>query len=251
MNSNPEQATILVVDDQPEIVEGIALTLELENYRVLSATDGDAALRLIESDTVDLVIADIAMPQLNGYQLYDAIRANSKWTMIPIIFLTARSLESDVRYGKSLGVDDYLTKPIRPEDLLATIQGRLKRTRQISAHRAANDLHGGNNGRPEGPRLVPGRYQISLSGEPVKLSKREAKALDHLLEHVGQPVPISDLVRATHGLELDDVEAGSLIRPLIRSLRRKLGYGVGEVGCIENVRGIGYLLNLPNQDHTE
>ena len=121
-------ASILVVDDHVELLENIELTLEAAGYRVLTARDGMEALEVLRSQPVSLVLADIAMPCMNGYQLYDRIRANPQWVTIPFVFLTARALDSDVRYGKELGADDYLTKPMQPEDLLAAVQGRLRCT---------------------------------------------------------------------------------------------------------------------------
>ena len=118
-------ASILVVDDQPEILENLALVLELEGYKVLTARDGVEALAVLEAQTVDLILADIAMPRMNGYQLYERVREDPRSVAVPFVFLTARAMDSDIRYGKALGVDDYLTKPIQPEDLLASVRRSL------------------------------------------------------------------------------------------------------------------------------
>ena len=121
-------ATILVVDDQPDLLENISLTLESAGHQVLTAGDGVEALAVLQSQPVDLILADIAMPRMNGYQLYERVRENVQWVAIPFLFLTARAMDSDIRYGKELGSDDYLIKPIQPEDLLAAVQGRLRGT---------------------------------------------------------------------------------------------------------------------------
>ena len=157
-------------------------------------------------------------------------------------------MDSDVRYGKELGVDDYLTKPIQPEDLLAAISGRLRRARQLAqmTPQAATPA-------PDGPpalqlgslRIDPGQHRVWLADDEVSLSAREFILLERLAESFTQVISPQALVRATHELETDAVEAGSLIRPLIRSLRRKLGYAVGDASCIENVRGVGYRLVAP------
>ena len=125
-------ASILIVDDQPEIVDNVALILDAEGYQALTANDGIEALHVLERQPVDLILADIAMPRLNGYQLYERVRQNPDWIAIPFMFLTARTLDSDIRYGKELGVDDYLTKPIQPEDLLSAVQGKLRRAQQLA-----------------------------------------------------------------------------------------------------------------------
>lgn len=236
----PSAPQLLVVDDQPELLDGLTVTLEIAGYQVRTATDGDEALDLLRLQPFDLVLADIAMPHLNGYQLYEQIRANPAWSTMPVIFLSARALESDVRYGKALGVDDYLTKPIKPEDLLAAVRGKLRRAAQLTAQATARTQTPPSS-QPEAPlQLLPGRTLLTPGGQRVRLSVREARVLDYLIQHAARPIPPSELARVSHDLDLDEVEAGSLVRPLIRSLRRKLGYGAGEMGCVANIHGLGY-----------
>ena len=240
--------TILVADDQPDLRAMISMTLESAGFQVLQSGDGLEALAILQAHAVDLILADIAMPRMNGYQLYQRVRENPHWLAIPLIFLTARSLDSDIRYGKELGVDDYLLKPIEPEDLLAAVQGRLRRALQL-AHLIAQpaaptpaDQRSITVGRL---RLDSGQHRVWLDDQRIDLSAREFTLLDHLARRANIMVSPQELIRVTHGLETDDVEAGSLLRPMIRSLRRKLGYAVGEMGCIENVRGVGYRLIAP------
>lgn len=241
---------ILVVDDQADLVDMIEMTLEASGYRVLKATDGVEALSVLASQQVDLILADISMPHLNGYQLYERVRERAEWVFIPFLFLSARTLDSDIRYGKELGVDDYLTKPIEPEDLLAAIRGKLRRSWQLMhpATRALSTLPG----RPildiGHLRVDPDQHRASLDGQALKLSAREFALLEYLARNSDRVTPPHELIRVTHGLNTDDVEAGVLLRPLIRSLRRKLGYDVGESGGVENVRGVGYRLNLSDDE---
>jgi DNA-binding response OmpR family regulator len=241
------QATILVVDDQPEILDNLELLLEAEGFQVLTARDGIEALALLQSQPVDLILADIAMPRMNGYQLHERVRENPQWVAVPFLFLTARALDSDIRYGRELGVDGYLTKPIQPEDLLATVQGRLRRAQQLAqmAHQPVPQVV------PLDPlqlgrlRIDPGQHRVWMDQTLVQLSAREFVLLEYLARRANQVVPPQELILVTHQLDTDRVEAGALLRPLIRSLRRKLGYSVGEMGCIENVRGVGYRLMVP------
>ncbi len=242
--------TILVTDDQRDLLAMIRMTLTSAGYTVLEADNGLDALALLEDQPVDLILADIAMPRLNGYQLYQRVRENPRWLLIPFIFLTARALDSDIRYGKELGVDDYLTKPIQPEDLLAAIQGRLRRAQQLaqvaSAPTPAPAAPAEQRGIVLGPlRVDPDQHRAWMRAQVLDLSAREFTLLEYLARRADMMIPPHELIRATHGLETDDIEAGGLLRPLIRSLRRKLGYGVGETGCIENVRGVGYRLTTP------
>jgi DNA-binding response OmpR family regulator len=243
-------AAILTVDDQQELLDNIALTLRAAGYTVLTATDGVDALEVLRSQPVDLILADIAMRRMNGYQLYQQIRENQAWVAIPFLFLTARAMDSDIRYGKELGVDDYLTKPIEPEDLLAAVQGKLRRTQQLAALAQPPPVQLAHEPPAhEPPALILGRLQIHMSqhrvwmdGQAVKLSAREFTVLAYLAQRAGDVVAPHALIKASHGLATDNIEAGELLRPLVRSLRRKLGHPVGEPGCIENVRGVGYRL---------
>ncbi|NTW00784.1 MAG: response regulator transcription factor [Oscillochloris sp.] len=274
------QATILIVDDQPELLMGIQMALEAAGYTVLTAPDGHIAIELLNSEAIDLILADIAMPELNGYQLFDLVRSDPGLLRIPFIFLTARAMASDIRYGKSLGVDDYLTKPVKPEDLIAAVSGRLRRARELSSIvpsplEVADDsdelLVSPRLARSSEPGLVvsaplipigspdpavdllkigslwiaPSQHRVWLKSAEIGLSAREFRVLECLARRSGQVVPPHEIVLISHGIDTDDTEASSLLRPLVRLLRRRLGYAVGEMGCIENVRGVGYRLVAP------
>jgi DNA-binding response OmpR family regulator len=243
-----------VADDESAILENVELLLATEGYSVLTARNGVEALEIMGSQPVDLILADIAMPGMNGYQLYNRVRQNPRWLTIPFMFLTARALDSDIRYGKEMGIDDYLTKPIQPEDLLAAVQGKLLRARQlrqlVTEQRAVETP-------AEGPvtagqlRILPGQHQVWFGEKQLQLSAREFTLLEYLAQRANQVVRPQELIRCTHGLDTDQVEAGSLLRPLIRSLRRKLGYPAGDTGCIVNVRSVGYRLTPPQKTPAE
>jgi DNA-binding response OmpR family regulator len=243
-----KKEVILVVDDEEPLREYITQCLDLDEYQVLIAKNGVEALDILQAQPVDLIVADIAMPRMNGYQLYEHVIENPEWVTIPFIFLTGRALDSDIRYAKELGVDDYLTKPFMPDDLLAAVRGKLLRMRRWTQFSA----------RPvpapalSSPVLILGelridtdQYHVSLNERSIKLSAREFQLLECLARRARQVVTLQELVKATHGLDTDPVEAGGLLRPLIRSLRRKLGYSAGNMGCIQSVRGVGYCLTPP------
>lgn len=235
--------TILVVDDSPDLLLNITEMLQEAGYQVLTASDGTEALQVLQTRPVDLILADIAMPRLNGYQLYEQVRRNSRWVHIPFIFLTGRSLSSDIRYGKELGVDDYLIKPLDIDDLAAAVRGKLRRARQLDQAAARTSQHAELDlGRL---RINVVQHRVWLDDQPINLSAREFVLLTYLASHAGKAVSARELIQATHDLTTDDQEAGSLARPLIRSLRRKLGYATGQMGCIENVRGVGYRFIAP------
>ena len=240
--------SILVVDDQPSLREYIGQVLSLAGYQVLIARNGIEALDILQSQPVNLILADIAMPRMNGYQLHERVMENPQWVMIPFVFLTARAQDSDIRYAKELGVDDYLTKPFNREDLLSVVRGKLRRARrmmQLSMQPVPQPT-------PSAPVLTAGQlridrdqYRVWLDGELVRLSAKEFELLECLALQAKSVVPLPELVKATHRIDTDRVEAGELLRPLIRSLRRKLGYRAGEMGCIQSVRGVGYRLIPP------
>ncbi len=125
-------ASILLVDDQEEFLEIADIILKMAGYQVITATNGTEALTILQTQPINLILADITMPGMNGYQLYKSVSQNPKWAFIPFIFLTAHTRADDIRYAKSLGVDDYLTKPVHPDDLLATVHGKLKRANQLT-----------------------------------------------------------------------------------------------------------------------
>ncbi|MGD8965919.1 MAG: response regulator transcription factor [Anaerolineae bacterium] len=244
-------ASILAVDDHPSFLAAVGWTLEAAGYEVLSARDGVEAVSVLESQPVDLILADIAMPRMNGYQLFQRVLGNPEWLAIPFVFVTGRAMDSDVRYGKAMGVDDYLIKPVDPRDLLAAVRGKLRQARRLSrAGVSVNDVDPAAL-RPdqEADVLVLGSLRINadqcrvwMDGERVDLSIKEFKLLEHLAREAERVVSHEALINVTHGLDMDRQEAGTLLRPLIRSVRRKLGYPAGDMGCIENVRGAGYML---------
>jgi two-component system sensor histidine kinase/response regulator len=125
--------TVLVVDDDPTILDSVTDLLRISGYNILSATNGVEGLRMMQTNTPDLIIADIMMPEMDGYRFYEAVRENPAWTPIPFIFLTARGERKDIRRGYMLGADQYLTKPFEAEDLLVAVEKRLERVRAIQA----------------------------------------------------------------------------------------------------------------------
>lgn len=238
---------ILVVEDHPVMQRNIRMGLEMSGYHVVVAADGIEALAVLRAQAIDLILADIAMPRMNGYQLYERLRQNRDWALIPFVFLSARALDSDIRYGKALGADDYLVKPFHLEDLLAIVTGRLRRAQELAQ---AVALPAASEPPPAegeliaaGPlRIHSGQHRVWKDDELAELSPREFAFIEYLARRPGQAIPLAELCRATHGLETNAVEAGNLLYPLVRSLRRRLGYAAGEMGCIESVRGIGYRL---------
>ena len=144
-NEQERKPLIMVVDDNSEFLDGIQLILQMEGFDVWSVLSGQQALdellaafrarihKEAPAYLPDLILADIMMPEMDGYAFYDQVRNNPYLNHIPFIFLTAKDSKDDIRYGKELGSDDYLAKTCEPEDLLAAIRGKLKRIEQRRA----------------------------------------------------------------------------------------------------------------------
>jgi len=122
---------ILVVEDDRAVREGIADILEVAGYEVLTASNGEEALNMLRQQRLDLIVSDIMMPHMDGYDFYEAVHGKSEWVTIPFIFLTAKGAKEDVRLGKQLGADDYLVKPFEREDLLIAVEAKLKRLEEV------------------------------------------------------------------------------------------------------------------------
>lgn len=241
------QPVILVIDDDPSFRDYMRVVLERADYQIAEAADGLEALEILSDSAVDLILADVAMPRMNGYQLFEQLTLHPIWSRLPFVFLSARALDSDVRFAKEMGVDDYLVKDSMVEDLLATVRGKLRLAQRYTRMTAA-----GSQPAPVENVLAIGalkidvlRHNVWFNEELLRLSAREFLLLQCLAEKATYVVPLVDLTQVTHQITVDNAEAGNLIRPLIRSLRRKLGFKTGEVGFIENVRGVGYRLLPP------
>ena len=135
---------ILVIEDQAPMRRNIALLLEMEGFQVFTAATGRIGLELARKERPDLVLCDVMMPELDGYGVIQALRAETDLATLPFIFLTARGDRADVRIGMNFGADDYLTKPVMREDLLAAVQARLARAQAVEdrVQTAASDASG-------------------------------------------------------------------------------------------------------------
>lgn len=125
------QEIVLIVEDNPTLREGLQEMLELEGFQVFTAAHGHEALAEMEKFSPDLILSDIAMPVMDGYEFFYTVRGNPKWVTIPFVFLTARGEHEDVLAGKDMGAEDYLIKPVTREDLVTVVNSRLERSHQL------------------------------------------------------------------------------------------------------------------------
>ena len=224
--------TVLVVDDDREIVGAIALALEKEGYRVLRAYDGMEALDHALDPELRLILMDVMMPRLDG--LSAVLRIRERRTL-PIIVLSAKSEESDKVLGLSMGADDYVTKPFSTQELVARVRSQLRRyTRLGDVNASARDR-----------RIVSGRLSydpdsrvLTADGDEVKLTATELGILDLLMCNLGRVFPAEEIYRRVWGEEAYASENTVMVH--IRRIREKIELNPREPDYLKVVWGIGY-----------
>lgn len=226
---------ILVVDDEASIVNIISFNLKKEGYAVITASDGEAGLELALSEKPDLVLLDIMMPQMDGYEVCRKIREKSN---VPIIMLTARTDEVDKVIGLEMGADDYVTKPFGNRELMARVKANLRRT-------VANEheKHTKNTGAKIYGELSIDfkRYEVKKRGEVLNLTVRETELLNFLATQQTQIFTRETLLEKVWGYEyLGDVRA---VDVTIRRLREKIEDDPSKPKYIITKRGVGYYFN--------
>jgi two-component system KDP operon response regulator KdpE len=220
---------ILVVDDDPMLSELVAYNLQADGYEVVTAGDGQEGLRQFYSERPDLVILDVAMPKLDGYQVCQRIREMSD---TPVIMLTARGQEEEIIRGLDLGADDYITKPFQVTVLSARVRATLRR--------AKTEPMVGDGPNYSDPYLTIDleARQITVDGEMVKLTPTEFKLLAVLVRNKGRVVEFRQLLESVWGFEyIDDVD---YLRVYIWHLRRKLEPDSKEPIYLLNELNVGY-----------
>jgi DNA-binding response OmpR family regulator len=222
--------TILVVDDEPTIVEVVELYLKREGYRVITAHDGSSALQIVAERKPDLIILDLMLPGLNGFEITQRLRASGH---VPIIMLTARSEEADRIVGLELGADDYVTKPFSPRELVARVKAVLRRM-TAGASTPAQVLTLG------GLRLDVGARAVTLDEQPVALTVREFDLLLFLMRNPGQVFTREQLLDNVWGYTF--ASDMSTVTVHIRRLREKIEVDPANPVLLQTVWGVGYKL---------
>ncbi|WP_295580199.1 response regulator transcription factor [uncultured Oscillibacter sp.] len=223
---------ILVVDDDPEIVGAIAITLEREGYRVLRAYNGMEALDLCLDPAVRLILIDVMMPRLDGLSALIRIREKRN---LPVIILSAKSEDTDKILGLSMGADDYVTKPFNPQELVARVRSQLRR------YTLLGDVHAGERqGLLVNGRLAydPERLVLTADGEPVRLTATETRIVELLMRHPGRIFPAEEIYRRVWNEDAYACENTVMVH--IRRIREKVELNPKEPDYIKVVWGIGY-----------
>ena len=237
-----QKKTVLVVDDEKDIVEMIGFNLNRHGYDVLTAHDGLTALGIAERQTPDLIILDLMMPGLDGTEVTRRLKADPKLAQIPLLMLTARSEETDVVVGLTLGADDYVTKPFSMKILLARLNNILRRTdTPPAAGEEASDTV-----IKAGPLTIDtSRHEASVDGEVVKLTLTEFRLLTALVTARGRVLSRDQLMDKAMGADVFVTDRAIDVH--ITAIRKKLG---DSAWLILTVRGVGYRLQ-ENEDDAE
>ncbi|MCD4801594.1 MAG: response regulator transcription factor [Anaerolineales bacterium] len=219
--------TILVVDDEPKIVQLARDYLEKSGFKVLTSGDGQQALVITRQEHPDLIVLDLMLPGMDGLDVCRAIRRESD---VPIIMLTARAEETDQLIGLELGADDYITKPFSPRALVARVRALLRRTQ--------GNLLQQETVRVGDLELDLQRKQLCLKGEIIHLTRSEFLLLETLAKHPGQPLSREQLLEKLHGVVFDGVDRS--VDSHIKNLRRKIEPDPADPIYIQTVYGFGY-----------
>ena len=221
---------VLVVDDDPDVIDVVNLcfSLRLPEAEVLAARDADEALKLIEHESPDLILLDVVLPGMDGFQICQEVRGFSD---VPIVILTARDTEVDKVRGLEMGADDYVTKPFSHLELLARVRAFLRRYQNqlpaIGEVFESGDL-----------RIDYGSRAVTVRGQSVRLTPTEYSLLFHLTRNAGRVLPHHTLLAKVWGREyVDEID---YLKVYVRRLRQKLEGDPETMGRIVSERGVGY-----------
>ncbi|MBI4304279.1 MAG: response regulator transcription factor [Chloroflexi bacterium] len=227
---------VVVVDDSPEITEVVSLCFQLRwsGVQVLSAGNGNKGLELIEAENPDVVILDVGLPDMDGFQVLRELR---RFSQVPVIMLTVRGEDTDVAKGLELGADDYITKPFSHIELVARVQAVLRRVQGLSVSSEERPFVSGKL------TVDFNSNEVRLDGKPVKLTATESKLLYHLVRNEGRLVPHETLLTKVWGESYGD--AKDLLRVHIQHLRQKLGDNIEAPRIVVTEHGMGYKFVRP------
>ena len=221
--------SIVIVEDDEDIADSIRYNLDREGFRVRVAPSGEDALHLILERPPNLVLLDLNLPHLNGFEICRRLRAEAATARVPILILTARTGESDKVLGLNLGADDYITKPFSMRELVARVNAVLRRVDGVEPSRPVYN---------DGVLMIdPSAFNVCCQGRDVRLTRKEFALLEELARNHGRVMTREALLDRVWGLAY--YGDSRTLDVHIRRLRQKLG----EPGLIETVTGVGYRLS--------
>ncbi len=222
--------SILVVDDEERMVRFIRLNLEHDGFQVISAFRGQQAIDAIREDMPDLVLLDVMMPDLDGFEVLKIVRETSS---VPVIMLTAKGEEDDRVKGLELGADDYVTKPFSPRELVSRVRAVLRRTEAANPAARSEEIVV-----DERLKVDFGRREVWIDNELVKLRPTEYRLLYHLMQNAGWVMTYDQLLTKVWGYEYRD--EAHYVRLYVNYLRQKIEKDPANPKYILTERGVGY-----------
>ncbi len=226
-----ELPSVLVVDDEPSLVDALTIVLEREGFSVSVAHDGISALDQFKRFEPDVVLLDVMLPRMSGLDVCKQIRLQSD---VPIIMVSARTEEVDAVVGLELGADDYVAKPFKARELVARVRAQLRRSRRPRDADVDDVLSVGDIS------IEVARHEVSVDGHQIELTRKEYDLLYLLAKNVGRVLSRERIIDEVWGL--DYVGDSKTLDVHIRRLRSKIERDVSEPKCITTIRGVGYML---------
>jgi two-component system, OmpR family, phosphate regulon response regulator PhoB len=221
---------ILIVEDEPDILELAAYNLTQAGFAVDKAEDGETGLKRATEARPDLIVLDLMLPGIDGFEVCRRLKQAEATRHIPVLMLTARAAEIDRVVGLELGADDYVVKPFSPRELVLRIRAILRRSHGAGEPQADGDILA------TGPLSIePGAFRVTLRGQPLQLTATEFKLLLALVQRRGRVHSRRQLLRAVWDYEFEGY--ARTVDTHIRRLREKLGE---DAALVETVRGVGY-----------
>jgi DNA-binding response OmpR family regulator len=224
--------TILAIEDDPAILRGLSDNLRFEGYAVLTATDGETGYQLLRERKPDLIVLDLMLPRMSGYELCRKLRGEGVTT--PILMLTARSEEPDRVLGLDLGADDYVTKPFSVRELMARIRALLRRSQPVAdgARSLPDQLHFG------GVEIDFPRYEARRDGKIVEMTRKEFAIVRLLASRAGEVISRDELLNEVWGIE--SYPSSRTVDNHVAGVRAKLERDPSQPEHIKTVHGVGY-----------
>ncbi|MFJ7971445.1 vancomycin resistance response regulator transcription factor, VanR-F/VanR-M family [Psychrobacillus sp. NPDC096389] len=223
--------TILIADDEEEIADLVAIHLEKEGYHIIKVSDGQEVIHAVEAQVIDLLILDIMMPKMDGYEVTRRIREQHN---MPIIFLSAKTSDFDKVQGLVIGADDYMTKPFIPIELVARVNAQLRRYMKLNQPKTKQNL----NLEFGGLMISPEQRTVILYGKNIELTPKEFEILYLLASNPNKVYSAEDIFQKVWGDAY--YESGNTVMVHIRTLRKKLEEDKRKDKMIKTVWGVGY-----------
>jgi len=221
---------VMVIEDEPDILEMIDYNLIREGYETCSALDGESGICLIAAEKPDIVLLDLMLPGINGIEVCRRVKGDPRTEHIPVIMVTAKGEEKDIVNGLGIGADDYVSKPFSPKELIARIKAVLRRTQIRREKHTSNEIIV-----VDGVVIDTGRHEISVNDNPVFFTATEFKILHFLASHPGRVFTRESLLSTVLGEDAIVIDRNIDVH--IQAVRKKLG------SCrslVETIRGVGY-----------